>query len=217
MENVDVSNFSINENRLFTFFQARLFFLRENSVYFGVWRSVSHFESSPEMCICNARSVKIDYPQFFIKRQIFHSHTADPRDIPGWSLASIFNKDIHPERFIFLNPNNCCLHHIDVGTQLASSVADHNYNRNYKSDGLNKGRDGDQVSSDFGTAITRRFFFMLYFGLGSFLLSVWAGSNLDDKWRIIRAALVGIGLLGLLGSFGLLWATQFQTTWAWLL
>lgn len=140
----------------------------------------------------------------------------------GWGLAKIFDGDMNGPRFVrsvgSLRFAKFNLVDQKIGAQLPAPVAYHHNDSENECESLNNCGSSDAVSGDFGAVISRRFFFVLSFGLGSFLLSVWAGSNLDDNRKILCPALLFVvGLVILLGGLGLLWATQFPETWGWVL
>jgi hypothetical protein len=106
---------------------------------------------------------------------------------------------------------------VDPSVDIAPSRSDHYYDGQPKADSLGRSGKGDNPGCDFDTVFRRRLGILFLFGLGGFLLSIWAGSNLDDDRRLLRPTLIGVGFLSLLGSLGLFALSQYRDTWCWLL
>ncbi len=118
----------------------------------------------------------------------------------GWWISNITNGN-----FVYKN----------IGPKLPSCSADHYNNGPDKGTGLERRKDSNNPSGNFDSAIRRRLLLFLFFGFGGFILSIWAGGYLYDERPLLGVALVILGILFILGSLGLLVATQYPTTWGW--
>jgi hypothetical protein len=132
---------------------------------------------------------------------IFNGRQSRPR-WPRGTLAGIHKTDMVQE---------------DIRPQLTLSRSHHYPDSNAEPNRLGECSKGNDLSCDFDTVFRRRLGILFLFGLGGFILTIWAGGNLDDDRRFLRPALIGAGILSLLGSLGLFVVTQYSATWCWLL
>jgi hypothetical protein len=113
----------------------------------------------------------------------------------SWCLTTIFKHEMKFwHQLMGASPRS--LFNGEIGPQLSPSVAHHNYDGNDKGDGLNRSGTSNQISGDFRSTISSRLVLSMSFGLGGFLLSVWAGAILTmtsdcsvPRWSL--AACVG--------------------------